>query len=145
MRLKFCLTIPASALSPAHRRLARQFSRFAVIGVFGFVCDSAIVTTTAPWIGPYAAGLVSYAIVVSINWLLNRVWTFRGHAHDAPHRQWARFFAANIVGFILNRGTYVILVATVPACREHLVLPVAAGALAGMFMNFYLTRRVVFR
>ncbi len=128
-----------------NRLLLRQFAQFATIGVFGFVCDSSIVYATAPWIGPYAAGLLSYVIVISINWSLNRAWTYRGHAHDAPHRQWARFFLANIFGFVLNRGTYFLLVATVPACRAHLVLPVAAGAVAGMFVNFFLTRRVVFR
>ncbi len=132
-------------LRPDQRRLLRQFAQFAAIGVFGFVCDTAIVTLTAPALGPYVAGLVSYAIVVTINWALNRAWTYRDHAHDAPHRQWARFFVANSLGFVLNRGTYSALVATVPACRAHLVLPVAAGAIAGMFMNFTLTRRVVFR
>lgn len=133
------------ALSPAHRLLARQFLQFAAIGVFGFVCDATIVTITSPFLGPYAAGLLSYVIVVSINWMLNRVWTFREHTHDAAHRQWARFFLANLAGFVLNRGTYIALVATVPVCRAHLVLPVAAGAIAGMFMNFFLTRRLVFR
>lgn len=135
----------AAFLTPARLVLLRQFLKFGAIGMFGFVADSTIVTIADAFVGPYVAGLISYAIVVSINWQLNRIWTFRDHAHDAPHRQWARFFAANVVGFVLNRGTYFALVATVPACRDNLVLPVAAGALAGMFMNFHLTRTVVFR
>ena len=135
----------SALLSPARALLLRQFLKFGTIGVFGFVCDSTIVTIANPFVGPYVAGLISYAIVVSLNWQLNRIWTFRDHAHDAPHRQWARFFAANIAGFVLNRGTYSLLVATVPACRDNLVLPVAAGAIAGMFVNFFLVRTVVFR
>jgi putative flippase GtrA len=46
---------------------------------------------------------------------------------------------------VLNRGTYALLVTFVPLCAEQPVYAVAAGAVAGMFVNFGLSRRVVFR
>jgi putative flippase GtrA len=132
-------------LSPEHRLLLGQFLRFGVIGTLGFVWDTLIVTSLAPFLGAYAAGIISYFIVASINWMLNRVWTYRGLAHGVRHRQLIRFLIANSIGFVLNRGTYIALIATVPLCRHYLVLPVAAGGICGMFVNFFLSRRLVFR
>jgi putative flippase GtrA len=137
---------PFLAMVPPERRLVLgQFARFAVIGTLGFVWDVAIVYALAPRLGTTAAGLISYVIVASINWLLNRLWTYRHVAHGVMHRQLALFLLANSVGLLLNRGTYLALIATVPLCRTYLVLPVAAGGLLGMFVNFFLSRRLVFR
>lgn len=134
-----------AGLNPERRLLARQFVQFATIGAAGFVWDTAVVYATSPFIGPYAAGIVSFFVVGSINWLANRYWTYRHLNHAAMHRQLVMFLIANAVGFVLNRGTYIALIATQPLFREYLVLPVAAGACAGMFVNFFLSRRLVFR
>ncbi len=132
-------------LTPAQQLLLRQFIQFGMIGVAGFVWDTCVVYATAPLIGPYAAGVVSFFIVGSINWGANRYWTYRHLNHDAVHRQLVMFLIANTVGFVLNRGTYIALVATQPLFRHYLVLAIAAGAVAGMFVNFFLSRRLVFR
>jgi putative flippase GtrA len=132
-------------LSPERRLLIRQFGQFAIIGAGGFVWDTAVVYATAPFIGPYAAGIVSFLIVGCINWLANRYWTYRHLNHAAMHRQLVMFLVANVVGFVLNRGTYMALIATQPLFRDHLVLAIGAGAAAGMFVNFFLSRRLVFR
>ena len=55
------------------------------------------------------------------------------------------FLAANLLGFVLNRGTYFTLVTISATCAAEPVLAVAAGAIAGMFINFHLSRSVVFR
>ena len=46
---------------------------------------------------------------------------------------------------MLNRGTYAILVTYLPLAADQPVFAVAAGAVAGMFVNFGLSRRLVFR
>jgi putative flippase GtrA len=46
---------------------------------------------------------------------------------------------------VLNRGTYAVLVTFVPLCAAEPVWAVAAGAVAGMFLNFSLSRAMVFR
>jgi putative flippase GtrA len=137
--------LAAGRLSPERLLLLRQFLQFAVIGVGGFVWDTAIVYSLKGWLGLYAAGGISFIIVASINWLANRYWTYRHLSHDAMHRQLARFIAVNTVGFVLNRGTYAGLIATQPLFHDHPVLAIAAGAGAGMFFNFFLARRLVFR
>jgi putative flippase GtrA len=59
--------------------------------------------------------------------------------------QWGRFLLVNLVGFAANYGTYAALLGTSPVVARHPVLGVAAGSLAGMMLNFALSRRLVFR
>jgi cbb3-type cytochrome oxidase subunit 1 len=51
----------------------------------------------------------------------------------------------NAAGFVLNRGAYAALVTFVPLCAEQPVYAVGAGAIVGMFLNFSLSRTMVFR
>ncbi|MBV8868654.1 MAG: GtrA family protein [Acetobacteraceae bacterium] len=132
------------ATSRARPDIVGQFLRFGTVGALGFVIDTASVYALRGALGLYGAGLVAYVIAASANWALNRRWTFRGWGGGAAHRQWARFLLANLVGFVLNRGTYAALVGTVPLCATQPVIAVAAGAVAGMGVNFTLCRQVVF-
>ena len=130
------------ALSPA---LITQFLKFGTVGAFGFMADTAIVYSLRPFINLYFAGLISYCIVATMNWALNRHWTFKGHGTDRPaHHQWARFMLTNLLGLTLNRGSYAALIAAFALCREQPVLAIAAGAVAGMFVNFTLSKKAVF-
>lgn len=133
------------AVTPAQRAVFFQFLRFGVVGVAGFVIDTATVYGLRGSLGLYGAGAVAYVVAASGNWLLNRVWTFRGKGSGPAHHQWMKFMVANLFGFVLNRGTYAILVTFVAAAASQPVIATAAGAVAGMFLNFHLSRRVVFR
>jgi len=119
--------------------------KFGVVGVFGFVVDTAVVYALRAPLGLYVAGLVSYLVAATANWLANRLWTFRGRSSLPIVEEWARYLVANLSGFVLNRGTYAILVTVVPICATQPVLAVAAGSIAGMGINFVLSRTVVFR
>ncbi len=122
-----------------------QFLKFGVVGVVGFLFDTATVYASRGLLGIYGAGLLAYAVAATVNWALNRAWTFRGRGRPgAAHRQWLLFMMANLAGFGLNRGTFALLVTFVPLCAAEPVLAVAAGAVAGMLVNFGLNRRVVF-
>lgn len=128
-----------------HRPLVVQFLMFGCVGTVGFLADTATVYALRYSLGLYGAGAVAYGSGATVTWLLNRLWTFRGKGSGPAHRQWARFLLVNTGGFVLNRGTYAALVTFVPVCAAEPVLAVAAGALAGMFLNFSLSRAMVFR
>ncbi|CAH0269120.1 GtrA family protein [Roseomonas sp. CECT 9278] len=134
-------------LGPSRARLAQEFLRFGVVGTAGFVVDTAVLYgALALGAGLYGGRALSYVTAATTTWLLNRVWTFRDRAGgQAVHRQWALFVVVNLGGFVLNYGTYAILVAFVPMVAAHPVLGVAAGSIAGMFSNFVLSRQLVFR
>ncbi len=133
------------SLFDRHRALAFEFLRFGTVGSIGFLIDTGIVYGLRYWIGLIGAGLASYLVAATVTWALNRAWTFRGRGHGSMLRQWATFLAANSLGFLLNRGTYAALVLAVPLCAAYPVLATAAGTGAGMFVNFGLSRRLVFR
>jgi putative flippase GtrA len=146
LRLATQLPPPARDFATEVRiRTLVQFLMFGTVGTFGFVIDTVIVYGLRHQLGLYGAGLVSYLVAATCTWLFNRLWTFRGSGAGPAHRQWARFLAANTVGFALNRGTYALLVTFVPLCAAQPVFATGAGAIAGMFMNFGLSRAIVFR
>ncbi|HET6607969.1 MAG TPA: GtrA family protein [Rhodopila sp.] len=133
------------AVTPAQAAMAMEFFRFGLVGLVGLVIDTATVYGTRHSLGLYGAGVLAYFVAATVNWALNRIFTFRDRARSAMHRQWAMFLLANLAGFVLNRGTYALLVAFVPLAAAQPVIATSAGSIAGMFVNFSLSRRLVFR
>jgi putative flippase GtrA len=131
--------------TPDRLAMTAQFIRFGTVGLAGLVVDTATVYGLRHPLGLYGAGLVAYVFAATGNWVLNRIWTFRGLGSGPAHRQWAMFMVTNLAGFVLNRGTYAILVTFVAAAAAQPVIATAAGSVAGMFVNFSLARRLVFR
>ena len=140
--------------------LVVQFAQFGVVGLIGLLIDTTTVYALRHRIGLIEAGFCGYLTAASLNWLLNRMWTFRpptdpgesaieAESRARPkmpaHRQWALFLLANLPGFALNRGAFIALVQLSATCRQHPVLAIAAGSIAGMFANFTLSWRLMFR
>lgn len=123
-----------------------QFLRFGLVGGLGFGWDTATVYLLRPLTGLTIALLSGYFVAATLNWLLHRVWTFRGLGRQRHIlAQWLRFLAANSAGFCLNRGTVFAFCLLIPFCARNPVFPLAAGAVAGLGANFTLSRRHVFR
>jgi putative flippase GtrA len=121
-----------------------HFIRFAVVGVMGLCWDTATVYTLRNVVGLYVAGTVAFVVAATANWVVNRIWTFRGHNYVAPHVQWAKFLVANAVGFVFNRGTFFVLISINETCHNQPILPIMAGSIAGLFFNYFLSKRFVF-
>jgi putative flippase GtrA len=146
--LRLATRLPPSArqhVTAARITTLIQFLMFGSVGAVGFLFDTATVYSLRHSLGLYGAGMVAYVVAATVTWLLNRLWTFRGGSNGPAHQQWARFLAVNLLGFVLNRGTYALLVTFVPLCAAQPVYAVGAGAIAGMFLNFHLSRAIVFR
>jgi putative flippase GtrA len=146
LRLAILLPLPAQRLATEARiRTLVQFLMFGTVGTIGFLADTATVYALRYSLGLYGAGAIAYGVAASVTWLFNRLWTFRGQGSGRAHQQWARFLVVNLGGFILNRGAYAALVTFVPLCAAEPVYAVGAGAIVGMFLNFSLSRTMVFR
>ena len=131
-------------------RLAQlQIVRFGAIGTIAFFVDTvALYAMLAIGSGFYVGRAISYLVAVTFTWYGNRHITFaasRAHGTAAAAREWLTFVAANSVGGIVNYTTYALLVANVGLVRGYPVLGVAAGSLAGMTVNYTLSKFVVFR
>lgn len=139
---------PAPPWPVRARRLFVQAFKFGLVGVAGYIVDVAVLLGFVRLgLDPYTARVPAFLAAASTTWFLNRIFTFR----EAPEgrggagRQWAAFVVLMLPGLALNYGTYALLVAVSPFSREHLALPVAAGALAGMSANFFVAKRIIFR
>jgi putative flippase GtrA len=122
-----------------------QFLMFGTVGTLGFLVDTAVVYALRGAVGLYWAGVCSFLVAATCTWACNRAWTFRGRGSGPAHRQWAHFVAVNSLGFVLNRGAYFLLVASFAVCARQPILATAAGAVTGMFLNFTLSLRLIFR
>lgn len=125
----------------------QQLLSFSVVGVVGFVVDASVLYLAMHVLGAglYVGRLLSYLAAATTTWALNRRYTF--HAQRSPHKaaEWGRFMAANAVGGLVNYTTYAVLVTWSALAAGHPVLGVAAGSVAGLAVNFLLSRHVVFR
>ncbi|WP_207539800.1 GtrA family protein [Sabulicella rubraurantiaca] len=126
------------------RQMISQFLRFGVVGGVGFLVDAGVLMAAlALGMDKYSGRALSYLAAVSTTFALNRAWTFRDRKGGGRvATQWGRFAALNLVGFTANYGTYALLVGL---AGVHPLPAVAAGSLAGMGFNFFLSRRYVFR
>ena len=127
-------------------RTGTQFLRFALVGAAGFLVDAGVLQlamqlTSA---GFYLGRIVSYLAAATFTWSLNRRFTFAASRRANPGAEWWRFLAANAVGGLINYGVYAALVMTVSEVAAWPTLGVAAGSIAGLVINFTLSKRLVF-
>lgn len=140
---------PLAALDSLVALVARlgfseAFIRFGMIGVLGFVWDTATVYALRPFTNLYIAGTCGFFVAATLNWLFNRLWTFKAAQHAPAHIQWAKFLATNALGFVFNRGTFFLLIAISALVVAHPILGIAAGAFIGLGFNYVLSKRFVF-
>ena len=147
LRLCAWLPHPLRAYASEDRlRVMVQFVMFGLVGLVGFVIDTASVYAMRNAVGLYVAGLAAYFTAATGTWICNRLWTFRHLARTDPwHVQWARFLIANLGGFAVNRSLYMVMVTFWDLAAAQPVIAVLVGAVAGMTLNFNSSRKVVFR
>lgn len=134
-----------SLIPQKHHEKLIQFIKFALVGLSGLVLDTGTVYLLRSIIGLTIATLIAYFVAATSNWFINRLWTFHGLS-EKRHLlyQWFKFIITNSLGFILNRGTVFILFFLSSTCETHPVIALMAGAIAGMFANFNMSRNLVY-
>jgi putative flippase GtrA len=125
----------------------RQLLSFGVVGALGFVVDTAALYAAIGLLGAglYLGRAISFLTAASFTWALNRRYTFAERRGDNRVAEWGRFLAANAVGGAVNYATYALLVTMHPVAAANPVIGVAAGSVAGLAINFVLSRSLVFR
>lgn len=128
------------------RKLVLEFILFGIAGGIGFVVDAAVLYALVPALGPFAARVASFLAAVLATWLVNRSLAFQSRRSDLNRKtEFGSYLLLMLGGGAVNYAVYSGLVLYSPLVREHLVLGVAAGSIAGMFINFALARFLLFR
>lgn len=127
-------------------KLLRELSLFGMIGVVGFVVDTAVLYSLTAMLGPFGARGVSFFAAATTTWFLNRAITFRGTSSNLKkNKELLSYLALMLVGGTVNYACYTWLVLSYEIVSQHLFLGVAAGSLAGMALNFFTSKVLLFR
>jgi putative flippase GtrA len=120
--------------------------RFGLVGCAGFVVDTAVLYLALYELGMsyYGGRIVSYTLAASSTWYMNRRFTFADSRNDNRLGEWARFLMLNLFGGAVNYGVYAAYMRMHTDAMTAPAIGVALGSVAGMFVNFYLSRRLVF-
>ena len=129
----------------------RQFFLFCVVGTAGFLVDVAVLYALVQWLGWYGARGLSFLAAVVTTWLLNRRFTFgasRSAQPVAPLRTTSAEFLTYLVSMLAGAAVnYAAFVAVTLVLRGPWVgmVGVAAGSIAGLSVNYFAARAIVFR
>ncbi len=120
--------------------------RFGLVGCAGFCVDTGVLYLALYSLGMsyYSGRIVSYAAAASFTWYMNRRFTFADSRSDNRFREWASFVMLNLFGGGVNYGIYAAYISMHAGSSAVPAIGVALGSIAGMFVNFYLSRRLVF-
>jgi putative flippase GtrA len=123
----------------------KQLMHFAFAGTIGYIVDACMLLLVLPWTGPYIGRVVSFACAVFTTWVINRSLIFRHQNSNKPTRQeFSLYFLTTLGGAAVNFTGYFLIVYYIGPSANTLPLAVAAGSLAGMMVNFWLSKRFVF-
>ncbi len=138
-------TAPAAGWRRLAARLLRhRFARFSFVGGVGFAIEAIMLTylATVPAIGSLKGRLISFPVAVAATWWLNRTLTFQ--SRNNAQRESIRYFLVQILGAFTNFILFLALVSGFPALRPIPVIPLFIGAVAGLLVNFTLSKIYVF-
>jgi putative flippase GtrA len=122
-----------------------QLFRFGLVGVAGLIVDTTVLLLYLHFVpGAFYSGrAVSYLCAATTTWALNRWFTFASR-HPPNFREWGLFLLLNLSGGSINYLVYAALISSFAVVAANPALAVAAGAVAGLGVNFTVSRRFVF-
>jgi putative flippase GtrA len=95
--------------------------------------------------GPYVGRAISFLCSTFMTWQINRRITFATRDSVSLWREWNQCLLAMSFGGACNYAVYAIAVETLSRSAARPALAVAAGSIAGMFINFLIAKLWVFR
>ncbi|MEA5097994.1 MAG: GtrA family protein [Burkholderiaceae bacterium] len=127
-------------------KFLRSIFLFGIVGTVGFLADTAVLYLLRDTLGPWVARLCSFLVAVLVTWLMNRYLTFSDRASKLPiHQEFSVYLILMLVGGSVNYGVYAWLIVSDEIVRQHPVLGVACGSLAGMAINLFCAQFLLFR
>lgn len=123
----------------------KQIFLFCVVGIVGFIVDTAVLYLLKSILGLYGARGVSFISAVFSTWLLNRSITFKERRYTHWYQEFAYYFAYMIVGGVINLTIYMLLVAMSSTIAQYPIIGVAAGSVTGMMVNYLSSKFLIFK
>jgi len=124
----------------------RNFFFFGISGVIGFIVDTAVLYLLREYLGPFIARGFSFFAAVLVTWLFNRAVTFKKKSSGMKtQNEFASYFILMLGGGVINYGLYSWLITAYKVALDNPIIGIAAGSIAGMFVNLATSRLILFR
>jgi len=138
---------------PGHRKEAKRFIKFAIVGGIGFILDTGTLYALI-----FLAGLagdaertlakaISFTLAVTSNFFWNRRWTYPESRSKPLGKQMMQFFALNLIGLGINLAVFTVVDSLlVPLMDLKLAIGGAqvAAVTVALFWNFVANRLITY-
>jgi putative flippase GtrA len=127
-------------------KLPQGLPAFALIGGIGFLVDALVLALLVHghgW-GKYSARFVSFAIAVTVTWLLNRNFTFADNRTSNRRSEYTRYITVQITGMGINLLIYSLCIETSAVMDRWPVIALAVGSAVALIFNYVGARIFVF-
>lgn len=125
----------------------RSFIFFCFGGGIAFVIDAGLTQGLVSLFGgdPWSARAIAFPVAVTFTWFYNKTFTFPGRYSQPLWFQWSSYAATQIIGWLLNLGCYIAIVATSDIATKWPVIGVAIGSMVGLIANYLGAKHIAFR
>ena len=125
------------AMAAFDRRLRRQILRYGIVGGLGFVVDAGLLYALATGgANLYVARTASFAVALTVTWVLNRTWTFEQRGRAGVGRSYLGYAAVQLLGALANFLIYAGVLSVLSPTPGNAVLALACGSAFGLVVNF---------
>jgi putative flippase GtrA len=129
-------------LAPKTRQ---QMGRYLIGAVIALVLDYTVVWCALRLgLHPWASRALGLLVGITTTYLFNRRYTF-DMTTQASVREWASYFATQLIGSALNFAVSVVGLYVGDRSTFQVALAILAGAVVGFCYNFFAARRVLQR
>lgn len=112
----------------------------------GFIVDAGVLTVMMRLVGWSAlpSRVISFAVAVTVTWLINRRYTFSEGSSLSTTGEYASYLAIQTSGAAINFGIFLLCLKQWPQLSAWPVVPLAAGSAVALLFNFTLSRAIVY-
>ena len=138
---------------PAHRKEAKRFIKFAIVGGIGFIIDTGTLSLLvfALQLGEgrrrLLAKAISFTLAVISNFFWNRRWTYPESRSKPFGKQLLQFFSLNLIGLGINLLVFGLVDSLLTPIIGHVLALYAAQVAAvcvAMIWNFLANRFITY-
>ncbi len=125
----------------------REFIKFALVGVVGFIVDiiALYFGLYIIGLGVFASKILSYLVASTTTWYLNRNFTFQKDNSSNLIKEWVSFVGANGVGGVINFTIYTLIIYGVSFTTLVPLIASSCGSIAGLIFNFTISSKFIFK
>jgi len=124
-----------------------QFLKFCIVGFLGLIVDTSILVGLVEAIGldPRAAAVFAFIAAVSLNYVLNRFWTFETASPTSAFSSYTLFVAVCLTGLLIRIGVMHVMIEFFNmGAGYRYVLASIVGIFGATVFNFFGTKYLAF-